>query len=88
LALGAIGQVNMQKKDNATAVQNFRAAAPLVKSDNVAYGRNQYRLGFALVNLKRMAEAKDAFTQAASVNSPYKALAQDKLKTFTAKKGS
>ena len=88
LALGAIGQVNMQKKDNASAVQNFRAAAPLVKPDNVAYARNQYRLGFALVNLKRMAEAKDAFTQAASVNSPYKALAQDKLKTFTAKKGS
>jgi tetratricopeptide (TPR) repeat protein len=86
LALSALGQVNMEKKDNAQAVQNFRAAAPLVKSDAVTYGRNQYRLGFALVNLKRMPEAKEAFTQAASVNSPYKSLAQDKLKSFAGPK--
>jgi tetratricopeptide (TPR) repeat protein len=89
LALSALGQVNIQKKDNAQAVQNFQAAAPLLKSDDGSYGRNQYRLGFALVNLKRDPEAKEAFTQAASVNSPYKALAQAKLKTFdTAKKKS
>jgi len=37
-------------------------------------------LGYALLNLKRTAEAKDAFTQAASVNGPYKSLALDKLK--------
>jgi hypothetical protein len=60
-------------------VESFRAAAPLLKADEVSYGRNQYRLGFALVNLKKNAEAKEAFTQAASVNSPYKALAQQKL---------
>jgi hypothetical protein len=41
-------------------------------------------LGFALLNLKRNAEAKEAFTQAASVNSPYKALAQEKLKSLAA----
>jgi tetratricopeptide (TPR) repeat protein len=89
LALSALGQVNMEKKDNASAVQNLRAAAPLVQADAVSYARNQYRLGFALVNLKRMPEAKDAFTQAASVNSPYKSLAQDKLKSIAtaAKKG-
>jgi tetratricopeptide (TPR) repeat protein len=86
LALSALGQVNIQKKDNAQAVQNFQAAAPLLKSDDGSYGRNQYRLGFALVNLKRDPEAKEAFTQAASVNSPYKALAQAKLKTFDAAK--
>ena len=82
LALSSLGQVNIQKKDNAQAVENFRAAAPLLKSDDGAYGRNQYRLGFALVNLKKNAEAKDAFTQSASVNSAYKGLAQAKLKTF------
>jgi len=82
LALSSLGQVNIQKKDNAQAVENFRAAAPLLKSDDGAYGRNQYRLGFALVNLKKNAEAKDAFTQSASVNSAYKALAQAKLKSF------
>lgn len=80
LALSSLGQVNIEKKDNAQAVENLKAAAPLVKPDDGSYARNQYRLGFALLNLKRNAEAKEAFTQAASVNSPYKALAQDKLK--------
>jgi tetratricopeptide (TPR) repeat protein len=84
LALSSLGQVNIEKKDNAQAVDNLKAAAPLVKVDDGSYARNQYRLGFALVNLKRNAEAKDAFTQAASVNSPYKALAQDKLKALAA----
>jgi len=82
LALSALGQVSIQKKDNAQAVENFKAAAPLLKADEGSYGRNQYRLGFALLNLKRNAEAKDAFTQSASVNSAYKSLAQAKLKTF------
>lgn len=80
LALSSLGQVNIEKKDNAQAVENLKAAAPLVKPDDGSYARNQYRLGFALLNLKRNAEAKEAFTQAASVNTPYKALAQDKLK--------
>jgi tetratricopeptide (TPR) repeat protein len=80
LALSSLGEVNIQKKDNATAVVNFRAAAPLLKSDDGSYARNQYRLGFALLNLKKNAEAKEAFTQAASVNSPYKGPAQEKLK--------
>ncbi len=82
LALSALGQVSIQKKDNAQAVENFKAAAPLLKADENSYGRNQYRLGFALLNLKRNAEAKDAFAQSASVNSAYKSLAQAKLKTF------
>lgn len=80
LALSSLGQVNIEKKDNAQAVENLKAAAPLVKVDDGSYARNQYRLGFALLNLKRNAEAKEAFTQAASVNSPYKAPAQEKLK--------
>jgi tetratricopeptide (TPR) repeat protein len=80
LALSSLGQVNIEKKDNAQAVENLKAAAPLLKPDDGSYGRNQYRLGYALLNLKRTAEAKEAFTQAASVNGPYKSLAQDKLK--------
>ena len=82
LALSSLGQVNIQKKENAEAAENFKTAAPFLKSDEGSYGRNQYRLGFALLNLKKNAEAKEAFTQAASVNSPYKGLAQAKLKTF------
>jgi len=80
LALSSLGQVNIQKKDNAQAAENLKAAAPLLKPDDGSYARNQYRLGFALLNLKRNAEAKEAFTQAASVNSPYRALAQEKLR--------
>jgi len=80
LALSSLGQVNIEKKDNAQAVENLKAAAPLLKPDDGSYGRNQYRLGFALANLKKTAEAKEAFTQAASVNGPYKALALEKLK--------
>ncbi len=80
LALSSLGQINIEKKDNAQAVVNLRAAAPLLKPDDGSYARNQYRLGFALLNLKKTAEAKEAFTQAASVNSPYKVLAQEKLK--------
>ena len=80
LALSSLGQVNIGKKDNAQAVDNLKAAGPLLKADAGSYGRNQYRLGYALLNLKKTAEAKEAFTQAASVNGPYKSLAQDKLK--------
>jgi tetratricopeptide (TPR) repeat protein len=84
LALSALGQVNIQKKNNAVAVDNFKAASPLLKGDAGSYARNQYRLGFALLNLKKVPEAKAAFTEAASVNSPYKGPAQDKLKALNA----
>jgi tetratricopeptide (TPR) repeat protein len=84
LALSSLGQVNIEKKDNAQAVENLKAAGPLLKSDDGSYARNQYRLGFALLNLKRNAEAKEAFMQAASVNSPYKGLATEKLKAIAA----
>jgi tetratricopeptide (TPR) repeat protein len=84
LALSSLGQVNIEKKDNARAVENLRAAAPLVKTNDISYAHNQYRLGFALLNLKRNAEAKEAFTQAASVNSPYKDKALEKIKSLAA----
>jgi tetratricopeptide (TPR) repeat protein len=84
LALSALGQVNIQKKANAQAVDNLKAAGPLLKADAGSYARNQYRLGYALLNLKRIPEAKAALTDAASVDSPYKALAQAKLKAMGA----
>lgn len=84
LALSTLGQINLQKKNNTAAVQNFQAAAPLLKSNDTSYARNQYRMGFAYVNLKKVAEARAAFTEAASVNSPYKSYALDKLKALPA----
>jgi tetratricopeptide (TPR) repeat protein len=82
LALSALGQINLQKKENALAVENLQAAAPLLKSDDASYGRNQYRLGFAYLNLKKTAEAKAALAEAASAKGPYQSLAQDKLKSL------
>jgi tetratricopeptide (TPR) repeat protein len=84
LALSALGQVNLQKKNNAGAVDNFKAAAPLLKADVNSYARNEYRLGYALLNLKKIPEAKAALTEAAAGNTPYKAPAQDKLKALSA----
>ena len=83
LALSALGQVNIQKKNNAAAVENLKAASPLLKADASSYARNQYRLGYALLNLKKVPEAKQAFTEAASVNSPYKQPSLDKLKAMS-----
>ncbi|MBZ5540342.1 MAG: hypothetical protein LAN61_07465 [Acidobacteriia bacterium] len=86
LALSALGQVNIVNKKNAQAVENLKAAAPLLKANPATYGRNQYRLGFALLNLQRIPEAKAALTEAASMPNPYQALAQEKLKSVAAAK--
>jgi tetratricopeptide (TPR) repeat protein len=86
LALSAIGQIDLQKKLNPAAAESLNKAAPLLKSNASVYARNQYRLGFAYLNLKKMPEAKQAFTDAASVESPYKGPAQDKLKGLAAAK--
>jgi|SRR5271165_1300568 len=83
LALSALGQVNIEKKDNLAAVKNLTAAAPLLKSNAVSYARNQYRLGFAYLNLKKLPEAKQALTEAASLDTPYKGPAQQKLKDLS-----
>jgi tetratricopeptide (TPR) repeat protein len=84
LAFSTLGQVNMQKKNNAQAIQNFQTAAPLLKSNDIGYARNAYRLGFAFLNLKKYSDAKAAFSEAASVNGPYKQPALDKIKTIPA----
>jgi len=84
LALSALGQIDLQKKDNADAVDTLSKAAPLLKSNDTAYARNQYRLGFAYYNLKKHPEARQAFADAASVDSPYKGPAEEKLKAIPA----
>ncbi len=84
LALSSLGEIYINRKRDALALENFKNAAPLLKPDAFTYGRNQYRMGFALINLKRNAEARVALTEAASINSPYRALAQDKLKELPA----
>jgi hypothetical protein len=79
LAWTALGQVYITQKNETPALNAFQTAAPLLKADPIAYARNQYRLGFALLNLKRSQDAYVAFSEAASVDSPYRALAQAKI---------
>lgn len=87
IAWSSIGQVAIQKKNDAGALDAFQKAAPLLKSEAFLYARNQYRMGFALLNLKRIPEAKTALTQAASLDTPYRALAQQKLNSLAATPG-
>ncbi len=86
LAFSALGQIDLEKKLNPAAVDSLNKAAPLLKANAAVYARNQYRLGFAYLNLKNTAGAKQAFTDAASVDSPYKGPAQEKLKGIAAAK--
>jgi len=79
LAYSVLGQVYVNNNQNAQAVDAFRQASPLLKSDSFSYGRNLYRLGFTLAKMKRIPEARTVLTEAVSVNSPYKAKAQETL---------
>jgi tetratricopeptide (TPR) repeat protein len=79
LALSALGQVYVVKGRNAPAVDAFKQANPLLKSSPTAYGRNLYRLGFTLAKMQHMDEARVVLTEAVSINSPYRPLAQQTL---------
>lgn len=82
LAWTALGQVYIERKRDAQALEAFRTAAALLKPDPATYARNQYRMGFALLNLRRVSEAREALAEAASINSPYRSLAQAKLNSL------
>jgi tetratricopeptide (TPR) repeat protein len=88
LAYSILGQVSIEKKLNTQAVDYLSKAAPLLKSNPGSYARNQYRLGFAYLNLKKNVDAKQAFTEAASVDSPYKGPAQQKLNEISGAKSA
>jgi len=79
IAYSSIGEVHRRKDQYAQAVDAFKQASPLLKSNTVTYARNLLRLGLSLSNLKRVPEARAALTEAASLTSPYKSSAQDAL---------
>jgi hypothetical protein len=79
IAYSSIGEVAVVKGRNPAAVDAFKQAKPLLKANNYYYGRNLYRLGFTLAKMQRMPEARVVLTEAVSVNSPYKARAQETL---------
>jgi tetratricopeptide (TPR) repeat protein len=79
LAYSSIGQVAVNKSQNADAVTAFKTAAPLLKSNPFSYARNEYRLGYTLAKMQRIPEARAALTLAASIDTPYKPMAQQTL---------
>ena len=79
VAWSAEGQILVNKKDDAGAITAFQTASPLLKTEKTAYARNLYRMGYTYALEKKNAEAKAALTEAASLDTPYKALAQDTL---------
>ena len=98
LAYTSLGQIYVIRGDNAKAVDVLQKAKPLLKSDTVNYARNLYRLGFTLAKMQKTAEARVVLTEAVSLDTPWKPLAQDTLNKIggpaartgksTAKKGS
>jgi len=79
-----LGSGEHTEKEQCWGGENFQSAAPLLKPDEVSYARNQYASDSHFSIFKRIPEAKAAFTDAASVNSPYRTLAQEKLKALPA----
>jgi TolA-binding protein len=79
LAHSILGQVHIHRRRHAQAVEAFEAASPLLKNEPVSYARNLYRLGFTLAQMRRTAEARRVLTEAVSIDSPYKQLAQQTL---------
>jgi tetratricopeptide (TPR) repeat protein len=79
VAYSSLGQVYVNKTQNPQAVDAFKQAGPLLKSNNFYYARNLYRLGFTLAKMQRIPEARVVLTEAVSLNTPYKARAQETL---------
>jgi tetratricopeptide (TPR) repeat protein len=79
LAYSSLGEVYVVKTQNPQAVEAFKQASPLLKSDTFSYARNLYRLGFTLAKMQRIPEARVVLAEAVSLNTPYKARAQETL---------
>lgn len=79
LALSAEGQILINREDLDGALSAFQKASPLLKTNTVYYARNLYRLGFTYARMKKVPEATAALTEAASLNTPFRAMAQQTL---------
>lgn len=79
LAYTSLGQIYVIRGANAKAVDVLQKAKPLLKPDNTNYARNLYRLGFTLAKMQRTQEARVVLTEAVSLDTPWKPLAQETL---------
>ncbi len=83
LAWSAEGQVLINRNDLPGAASAFQKASPLLKGNTVYYARNLYRLGFTYARMKKVPEATAALNEAASLDTPFKALAQQTLQQLS-----
>jgi tetratricopeptide (TPR) repeat protein len=79
LAYSSLGEVNVNRGRNPQAIDAFKQASPLLKSDTFSYAQNQYRMGFTLAKMQRIPEARVVLTEVIGLNSPYKSRAMDTL---------
>lgn len=79
LAHYAIGRAHLHVNRDAQAAESFKKAAPLLQSVNFYYARCLYYWGFGLGRQKKTAEARPLLQEAAKLDTPYKALAQEIL---------
>lgn len=79
LAHYAIAQAHLNNTRDAQAAESFKAAAPLLKSVPFYYARCLYFWGFGLSRQKKVAEARTALLEAASLDTPFKPHAEELL---------
>jgi tetratricopeptide (TPR) repeat protein len=79
IAWSAEGQVLINRNNLEGAASAFQKASPLLKSNTVYYARNLYRLGFTYARMKKIPEATAALNEVISMDTPFKALAQQTL---------
>src|SRR5256885_3910983 len=72
IALSALGQVNLQKKDNTSAGQKFPTPAPLLKAEKASLAAKQERRGCRRPQLKVPPRGEKGFTAGGAVNFPHK----------------
>lgn len=73
------GQIRITRNDFTGAAAAFQKASPLLKADTSSYARNLYRLGVAYSRMKKIPEARAALAEAASLDTPFKMLAEQAL---------
>lgn len=69
------------------AIEEFKAAAPLLKGETQSYARNMFRLGFAYAKIGQLPQARDALTEVMGLETPYRQVAGPVLEQVKRKLG-
>jgi tetratricopeptide (TPR) repeat protein len=88
VAHSSLGYALMRQEKTAASVAEFRTAAELLKGEDAnTYALALYRMGYALAKLNRMAEARQALSEASRMDTPVKGPAQELLGKITKSAG-